>query len=112
MDGKGTPQFPRETGGRGEFVRQASAFRDQVRGYIESGKFKIRMMHPLSDPYWMDCIRIVRSSVESAVGRTIGEMAREREVVLRRLHRAGVWCVDAVPRRISVDLINRYLDRV
>ena len=31
MEGKGTPQFPRETGGRGEFVRQASAFRDQVR---------------------------------------------------------------------------------
>jgi N-acyl-D-amino-acid deacylase len=54
------------------------AFRDQVRGFIESGKFKIRMMHPLSDPYWMDCLRIVRSAVESAVGRTIGEMARER----------------------------------
>jgi N-acyl-D-amino-acid deacylase len=54
------------------------AFRAKVRGFIESGKFKIRMMHPLSDPYWMDCIQIVRSAVEPAVGRTIGEMARER----------------------------------
>jgi N-acyl-D-amino-acid deacylase len=53
-------------------------FRERVRGFIESGKYKIRMIHPLSDPYWMDCIRIVRSRVESAVGRTIGEMARER----------------------------------
>ena len=54
------------------------SFRDQVRGLIESGKFKIRMMHPLSDPYWMDCVQIVRSAVEPAVGRTIGELARER----------------------------------
>jgi len=54
------------------------AFRDKVVGYINSGKFKVRMMHPLSDPYWMDCIQIVRSQVQGAVGRTIGEMARER----------------------------------
>jgi N-acyl-D-amino-acid deacylase len=54
------------------------AFRDKVVGYIHSGKFKVRMMHPLSDPYWMDCIRIVRSQVAEAVGRTIGELARER----------------------------------
>jgi N-acyl-D-aspartate/D-glutamate deacylase len=54
------------------------AFRDKVLGYIHSGKFKIRMMHPLTDPYWMDCIQIVRSRAEEAVGRTIGDLARER----------------------------------
>jgi putative glutathione S-transferase len=30
MSGKGTPQFPKESGQRGEFVRQASVFREQV----------------------------------------------------------------------------------
>jgi dihydroorotase/N-acyl-D-amino-acid deacylase len=54
------------------------AFRNKVLGFINSGKFKVRMMHPLSDPYWMDCIQIVRSRVTPAVGRTIGDMARER----------------------------------
>ena len=54
------------------------AFRDKVLAYIHSGKFKVRMMHPLSDPYWMDCIQIVRHQDASVVGRTIGELARER----------------------------------
>jgi len=40
----------------------------------------------------------------------VSEMAQDREVVLRRLQRSGVWCLDAEPRRISVDLINRYLE--
>jgi N-acyl-D-aspartate/D-glutamate deacylase len=54
------------------------AFRAQVRDFINSGRFKVRMMHPLSDPYWMDCIQIVRHVDESVVGRTIGDLARER----------------------------------
>jgi N-acyl-D-aspartate/D-glutamate deacylase len=36
------------------------------------------MMHPLTDPYWMDCIQIVRHADASVVGRTIGDLARER----------------------------------
>lgn len=39
-----------------------------------------------------------------------GDMRREREVVLTRLRRQGIFCIDGAPGEISVDLINRYLD--
>jgi N-acyl-D-aspartate/D-glutamate deacylase len=55
------------------------AFRDKVRDFVFSGKFKFRMIHPHADPYWMDCIQIVRCQDESYVGKTIGELARQRE---------------------------------
>jgi hypothetical protein len=38
------------------------------------------------------------------------DVAREREVVQRRLIRMGVHVVDAVPSQVSIELINRYLD--
>jgi N-acyl-D-aspartate/D-glutamate deacylase len=54
------------------------AFREKVRAFVYSGNFKFRMMHPLTDPYWMDCIKVLRCKNEKYVGRTIGEIARER----------------------------------
>lgn len=39
-----------------------------------------------------------------------GDMRRDREVVITRLRRRGIFCVDGPPEKISVDLINRYLD--
>jgi uncharacterized protein (DUF58 family) len=46
------------------------------------------------------------------VGRAVvaGDLLREREVVLRRLRRQGVFCVDAPPAAVSVELLNRYLE--
>ncbi len=38
------------------------------------------------------------------------EMMREREVVLERIRRAGAQVVDAVPRDLGPQLINRYLE--
>lgn len=38
------------------------------------------------------------------------DFARERHVVIERLKRAGVHCVDASPAQFSVQLLNRYLD--
>jgi uncharacterized protein (DUF58 family) len=35
---------------------------------------------------------------------------REREVVLRRLARLGVRCIDVPPGRVTTDLLNRYLE--
>lgn len=35
---------------------------------------------------------------------------RERELVLARLRRRGVFCIDAAPGDLGVHLINRYLD--
>ena len=38
------------------------------------------------------------------------DLARERDVVLRRLRRLGVHTVDATPSSISVQLLNRYFE--
>ncbi|MEZ4467901.1 MAG: DUF58 domain-containing protein [bacterium] len=38
------------------------------------------------------------------------DLVRERETVVRRLQRKGVFCVDAAPERVGVGLLNRYLD--
>jgi uncharacterized protein (DUF58 family) len=38
------------------------------------------------------------------------DFVRERELVLSRLRRLGVFCVDAPPARVSMNLLNRYLD--
>lgn len=38
------------------------------------------------------------------------DFVRERELVLARLRRSGILCVDAAPEAISSQLVNRYLD--
>jgi len=38
------------------------------------------------------------------------DLLRERDLVLRRLRRQGIFCVDAAPAAVSIDLLNRYLD--
>lgn len=37
-------------------------------------------------------------------------LLHDREVVLRRLARRGVLCIDAPPARVGPDLVNRYLE--
>ena len=39
-----------------------------------------------------------------------GDMRRDRQVVLERLRRQGIYCIDGAPEEISVALINRYLE--
>ena len=38
------------------------------------------------------------------------DFIRERDVVLRRLRRMGIHCIDAAPTGVTVNLLNRYLD--
>lgn len=38
------------------------------------------------------------------------DLMRERETVVLRLQRKGIFCVDAPPQAVSVALLNRYLD--
>ncbi len=38
------------------------------------------------------------------------QFAREREVVIERLKRAGVHCLDVPPANVSVQMLNRYLE--
>ena len=66
--------------GKGDFVKGLAewSFREQLREVILTGKFKFGMLNPITDPYWMDCYRIIACSNGSCVGKTIGEIARER----------------------------------
>jgi uncharacterized protein (DUF58 family) len=60
----------------------------------------------------LDRLSGARPAALEDVGRAVvaRDLLREREVVLRRLHRLGVHCVDALPSAISAGLVNRYLD--
>jgi N-acyl-D-aspartate/D-glutamate deacylase len=55
-------------------------FRDNVKKVVNSGKFKIGGVVPLSDPYWMDCFKIMRCENRAYEGKTIGDIARSRVV--------------------------------
>jgi uncharacterized protein (DUF58 family) len=41
---------------------------------------------------------------------TAADLARERELVLKRLRRMGIHVVDAAPAQVSAQLLGRYLD--
>jgi len=51
------------------------AFRDEVRGVIDSGAFKILMLCPKIDPYWPEHFVILTGAHQ---GKTFGEIARQR----------------------------------
>jgi N-acyl-D-aspartate/D-glutamate deacylase len=57
----------------------STAFRDRVKEMVYSGKFKFGMLHPLTDPYWMDCYQVLQCTNKACEGQTIGQIARERE---------------------------------
>jgi N-acyl-D-aspartate/D-glutamate deacylase len=63
-----------------EFVQglKTRAFRDKVTEVFYSGRIKFFMMHPLINPYWMDCFTIVRCRNKEYEGKTVGEIARQR----------------------------------
>jgi N-acyl-D-aspartate/D-glutamate deacylase len=54
------------------------AFREQAKAFFYSGRFKIWMIHPVVNPYWMDSFRVLRCKGKQYEGRTIGEIAREK----------------------------------
>jgi N-acyl-D-amino-acid deacylase len=53
-------------------------FRERLRGHLLSGRYKFGMLNPVTDPYWMDCYRVLECRTAGFAGRTIGEIARER----------------------------------
>lgn len=65
----------------------------------------------LSDPAWQEIAEAPPSS-ETALYEAVvaAEFRLERRMVLERLRRLGVLCIDAPPARVSTDLVNQYLD--
>jgi N-acyl-D-amino-acid deacylase len=64
-----------------EFIEKLKTeeFREKVKRVIlYSGRFKFKYIHPLPDPYWMDCFQILTHKNPAYVGKTIGELARQR----------------------------------
>jgi N-acyl-D-aspartate/D-glutamate deacylase len=51
-------------------------FRDELRKVIMGGRFKINMIHPKTDPFWMDRVYIVSSKNKAYERKTINEIAR------------------------------------
>jgi uncharacterized protein (DUF58 family) len=50
-------------------------------------------------------------SIETVAGAVIAEhFRRDRSVVLERLSRLGLHCLDVAPGGLSVALVNRYLE--
>jgi len=66
--------------GRKEFVKKLKtrAFREKVKKVIHSGRIKFGMLHPLTDPYWIDCFKILQCKNKEYEGKTIGELARQK----------------------------------
>ncbi|OHD69692.1 MAG: hypothetical protein A2177_00490 [Spirochaetes bacterium RBG_13_68_11] len=77
-------------------------FRERLRGHLLSGRFKFGMLNPVTDPYWMDCYRVLECRAGSFAGRTIGEIARERspDDIIRAVY---VESVEAVFDILTVD---------
>jgi len=54
------------------------AFREKLRTYIKSGKFKMGMLSPATDPYWSDCYAFYTAKDASLLGRTLMDITKER----------------------------------
>ena len=54
------------------------AFRKTLKTYINSGKFKMGMLSPATDPYWAECFTFCTAKDSSLVNRTLMDVAKER----------------------------------
>lgn len=65
----------------------------------------------LRDPYLDDVLNQEPHDLIDVGKTTVAfELLKERQVVLHTLQKRGIFCVDATPKQVSVDLLNRYLD--
>ena len=64
----------------------------------------------MRDPHLDDTIRSGPRSVRDVYRSVVADdLVTERDLVLQRLRRLGVFCIDAKPSEISSHLVNRYL---
>jgi N-acyl-D-aspartate/D-glutamate deacylase len=64
-----------------EFVSKLNNedFKNKIKNLIFSGKIKFHMIHPVTDPYWMDCYMILKCTNDNYIGKTIWKIAREKQ---------------------------------
>ena len=54
------------------------AFRKKLKDFINSGKFKMGMLSPATDPYWADCYAFFVSKDSTILNRTLMDITKER----------------------------------
>jgi N-acyl-D-amino-acid deacylase len=54
------------------------SFREKLKVYIKSGKFKMNMTSPATDPYWADCFTFFTAKDESLLNKTLMDVTKER----------------------------------
>ncbi|MFP3950556.1 MAG: N-acyl-D-amino-acid deacylase family protein [Candidatus Bathyarchaeia archaeon] len=72
----------RELGGREEFSKwlKVDDFREEVKNAIKEGKWFIRVLYnPNTNPRWAENIIVLKSRMEGIEGKSIAEIAEERE---------------------------------
>ena len=63
----------------------------------------------LRDPHLEETVAETPSSLGSLYRSVVADdLVRERELVLKRLAKLGIFTIDARPGAISTDLLNRY----
>ena len=72
------------------------AFREQLKTYIKSGKFKMGMLSPATDPYWSDCYAFCTARDESLLGRTLMDITKERYPDCTRTDLVYQHCLDVL----------------
>ena len=53
-------------------------FREKLKKFVNSGKFKFGMLSPATDPYWSACYRVISCENKKYAGKTVFEMALGR----------------------------------
>lgn len=48
---------------------------ERLRKLFDSGNMKVGMLHPVQDPYWFECYRVISSKDKNAEGKTLAELA-------------------------------------
>ncbi|MBR5471513.1 MAG: amidohydrolase family protein [Oscillibacter sp.] len=56
-----------------------SAFREEFKKFLKSGRVKIGMLSPAVDAYWCDCFTFVEAKDKTVLGKTLLEVTKERK---------------------------------
>lgn len=82
-----------------------------IENLLRLGRRHLVLFVAFSDPLLQTQISTEPRSLHDVdVAGVADSLLREREVVIRRLDRAGILVIDDEPRRITSHLINRYLE--
>ena len=71
-------------------------FRAKLKACIKSGRFKMGMLSPATDPYWADCYAFFTAKDESLLGRTLTDITRQRRPGRTTTERVYDDCIDVL----------------